>query len=230
MKYTNNSNNQVIKKKFKLKKKWRFWRVFKRYCLLRGTSTRFFKFRLVFDRKRVIWYNFRNVYGSQAKHWTYYRRFKKFACGVRFLKVLVQLETRLNVFALRVGFEKTLTAVNSLINSCFLIVNNQYKTKNFLVTNGDLVYRSLPTWIYTKKLFFDPRVKFFFARRANWRTKRKFKYFWRIKKTGLMNYALINYKINSVVLVRKPLMGELILNRDKRLLSWQLIKKIYLLY
>jgi hypothetical protein len=51
-----NSTNKtfIIKKKFKLKKKWRFWRMFKRYCLLRGDTCRFFKFRLLFDRRRII--------------------------------------------------------------------------------------------------------------------------------------------------------------------------------
>lgn len=140
----------------------------------------------------------------------------------------MHLETRLNIFALRLGFAKTLGFANSLIESGIITINKQIKNKNFLVASGDLVCKAIKPknltqtdGVSTKLL--GPQVKFFvsyfFSQKRRWRKKRKFKYFWRIKKTAIVNYVLFNYKVNAVVLVRKPLMGEVLLKQDKRLVS-----------
>ena len=46
----------------------------------------------------------------------------------------------------------------------------------------------------------------------------------------IINYMQIHYNIYSGILLRKPLLGEILLSNYKRMLSKNLLKKIYTLY
>jgi hypothetical protein len=169
-----------------------------------------------------------------VKQSVYYKKLSKFAFGVRFVHVLTQLEVRFNILVLRLRFARTLAGANNLVASGTVTVNSKLKNKNFLVANGDLICKAIKL-VNTKNIVNsfeqrDPHIKFLFVRKKWRRKKKRVRYLWHIKRVLLMNYLLVNYKVRTAVLVRKPLMGEILLNRDKRLVSWQLIKKIYSLY
>lgn len=50
-------------------------------------------------------------------------------------------------------------------------------------------------------------------------------------KSGLcVNYMEINHKINTGVLLRRPFWGEILVNKQRKMLTVNLLKKVYFLY
>ena len=60
--------------------------------------------------------------------------------------------------------------------------------------------------------------------------KKIYKFFWLIKKNLIINYLEVNYRIFSFIQIRKPVIGEILLNNKSKMLSANLLKKIYFLY
>jgi hypothetical protein len=54
--------------------------------------------------------------------------------------------------------------------------------------------------------------------------------YWKSKSSLFLNFILINYLIFVAILIRRPLAGEILIKNNKKLLSLQMLKKIYFLY
>jgi hypothetical protein len=51
------------------------------------------------------------------------------------------------------------------------------------------------------------------------------------KKIALsLNYLELNYRILTGIVIRKPVLGEILISSSKKILSLSLLKKIYFLY
>lgn len=69
-----------------------------------------------------------------------------------------------------------------------------------------------------------------------WRRKNKL----RVKRISIfrfskkivlsLNYLEVNYKILTGIVIKKPVLGEILLNSSKKILSSTMLKKIYFLY
>lgn len=224
--------NKLNKKKFQ--KKWRFWRIFKKFFLKKKIK-KFDTIQYSLNKKRIIWHQMKILYGKKIKKLIYSKNQWKVAYNNDFFNCLVFLELRLNILLLRMKFVSKLLISNFLIKNNFVLVNNNIKKKNYIVKIGDILSLSLSS----SNIFFKRRNKII------WRKLRKLRnfkvknfkklcwpkhLFWRSKNNLILNFILINYKILKGILLRKPLIGEILIKNNKKLLCLQLLKKIYFLY
>jgi hypothetical protein len=89
----------------------------------------------------------------------------------------------------------------------------------------------------TKPRFFPTKWRKFLWRK--WRKRAKFNKLI-IKRMPLfrfskkivvsLNYLEVNYKILTGIIIKKPLLGEILLGSSKKILSSTMLKKIYFLY
>jgi hypothetical protein len=70
------------------------------------------------------------------------------------------------------------------------------------------------------------------ARFIFWKIRRasNFNMYWVKKQNTTINYLEINYKIPAGILIKKPFLKELYLNRQKKILTNNILKKIYFMY
>lgn len=228
-----NKWNKLNKKKFQ--KKWRFWRIFKIF-FKKKKITKFDTIQYSFNKKRIIWHQMKILYGKKIKKLIYSKNQWKVAYNNDFFNCLVFLELRLNVLLLRIKFVSKLLISNFIIKNNFILVNNNYNNKkNYIVKIGDVLSlsSSLNLRVYKRR------------KKIIWRKLRKLRnfkvknfkkicwpklLFWRTKNNLILNFILINYKVLIGILLRKPLIGEILIKNNKRLLCLQLLKKIYFLY
>lgn len=217
----------------KLKKKWRFWRLFKRFFLKRKKLKMFPRLAWIFNQKRVIWHNLYTLYGREIKKLKYKKTQTKFLFGIRFFKVLAYFELRLDILLVRLGWVSSRFVGVDLINKGNILINGKtQKNSHFLVKIGDIIQKTLSKPL--KKRFFLLKWRKFKWNR--WRRySRKFKInapraFWLFKKNLTVNFLEVNYKIFSCIALRQPLAGEVLLDKQKRLWSTKILKKIYFLY
>lgn len=217
--------------KIKFQKKWRFWRVFKFY-FLKKKKKKFNTLQYNFNKKRIIWHQMKNLYGKKIKKLVYSKTQWKIAYNNNFYNYLVFLELRLNILLIRIKFVSKLLIANFIIKNNFILINNNIKKKNYIVKIGDIISLSLSlnNKLYKRK------------KKLTWRDLKKFKrnfikklwwpkhLFWCSKNNLILNFIIINYKILVGILLRKPLIGEVLIKNNKKLLSLQLLKKIYFLY
>lgn len=50
------------------------------------------------------------------------------------------------------------------------------------------------------------------------------------KQNTILNYLEINYKIPALILIKQPFLKELYLNKQPRMLTNIILKKIYFIY
>lgn len=226
------SNASLLKTKFK--KKWRFWRQFKFFFLKNKKKNFFTKLKWFFNQKRIVWHQLSSIYGKKIKNLAYSNNQSKVIFNTRFFNLLIYLENRLNILLLRIGFSFKLLEANKFIYSKNVFINNQLKNCNYLVKVGDIITCSLLSSFHRK------RFKCLKWRRFKWIKWRKLKknsfknniikFFWRSKKNLIINYVEINFKIFSAIILRKPLIGEVLINNNNKMLSLNLLKKIYFIY
>lgn len=226
------SNTLLLKKKFK--KKWRFWRQFKFFFLKNKKKNFFTKLKWFFNQKRIVWHQLSSIYGKKIKNLAYSNNQSKVIFNVRFFNLLIFLESRLNILLLRIGFGFKLLEVNNLIKSNNIVINNQHKQCNYLVKVGDIIKCIFPKFLKQKRF---KRLKWRRFKWIKWRKLKKesfknnlIKFFWLSKKNLIINYVEINFKIFSAIILRKPLMGEILINNNNKMLSLNLLKKIYFIY
>ena len=135
---------------------------------------------------------------------------------------------------LRVKFVYKLLIANYLIKNKFILINNKSTKKNYIVKIGDTINLFLTVLINKKR---KKKIKWRLLKALrNFRIKRLKRLnwykplFWRSRKTLVLNFIVINYKILVAILIRKPLLGEILIKNNKKLISLQLLKKIYFLY
>jgi len=245
-KYNNNSKvaSSVVKisnflqyrKKAKLKKKWRFWRSFKFYFLRKKSLSYFSKLKWLFNQNRIMWHHFSNLYGKNIKYLVFKKTKTKLAFGKPFFNILSFLELRLNILLVRMRFASKLLEADSLITGKLVYVNGFLKQKHYLVRVNDIV-KKVPLFSKKSLRFFSKKWRYF--KWKKWRRKARFNgkivkvvsMFRFSKKIALsLNYLELNYRILTGIVIRKPVLGEILISSSKKILSLSLLKKIYFLY
>lgn len=245
-KYNQNSKiSSVVKissflqyrKKAKLKKKWRFWRSFKFYFLRKKSLSYFSKLKWLFNQNRIMWHHLSNLYGKQIKYLVFKKTKTKLAFGKPFLTTLSFLELRLNILLIRMRFASKLLEANTLIAGKLVSVNGSFKQKTYLVRVNDIVKKTSLASNKPVLRFFAKKWRHFSWKK--WRRRTKFNtklvkhvsMFRFSKKIALsLNYLELNYKILTGIVIRKPVMGEILISSSKKILSFSMLKKIYFLY
>jgi ribosomal protein S4 len=223
------SKNQEKKK---LKKKWRFWREFKFFFLNNQKKKFFTRLKWICNQKRIIWHQISSMYGKKIKNLAYNTKKYKLTFNSRFFNLIIFLETRLNIVILRLGLCSKLLHANKHITNYKVHVNNRRKNENYIMKIGDILHFSILLTNFSIK----KRFKNLLWRRFQWRNLKKnsqknfINFFWISKQNVIINYFETNYKISSTIMIRKPLIGETLINNNKKLLTSNLLKKIYFLY
>lgn len=226
--------------KYKLKKKWRFWRQFKKFFLGRKKKKILFhKLNWAFFQKRIAWHQLSSLYSHSIKNLIHKKNQTKVMFGARFFKMISLLELRLNVLALRMHLSSKLSEVNSLIATGDICLNGLKCHKNTIVCVGDIVSRkiegSTKAHVRTKRLNWR-RWKWRKWRRQNKNLQKQSNYalskpaFKKIKTNFTANYIEMNYRIQAGVVIKKPILGEVLLNNKNRMLRSALLRKVYFLY
>lgn len=226
----------VKKKKFKffrrkLKKKWRFWRSFKFFFLRRYQKKNFF-FKLIwnFNYKRILWHQLSSIYGKKIKNLVYSRSKSKKLFNKKFIDILCCLELRLNILLLRICFSDKLIKSNQLIKKGKIKVNGFVKHQNYIVLKNDFICY----FNFSKTLRINKRKwrRYMWKRWKRIKGKNKFirSIFFSLKKNYVFNFIEINYRFFLAIVLRKPLLGEIIYKNKKQLLTRKILHKIYFLY
>lgn len=235
--YKNNLFSHLVSKNT-TKKKWRYWRNFKLLLLNNNKKKNFIKLNRLYKEKCLIWHQVSNLYGSKIKNLTYIKN--QIVFNSKFFYYLISIETRLNIIILRIRLFIKLLIVNYYIYKRRIVVNNTIKSYNYIIKIGDTI-QYLP---FTNIDLHKNNYKFFLWQKWNRLQWRKWKYylkcniynlplqnfFWLSSKCSIINYIELNYKVFSAVILRYPLLGEIILNKNKKLLSVFILKKIYFMY
>lgn len=221
-------------KKFKLQKKWRFWRAFKKYNFSKRKKKIFLKLKNFFFIQNIIKKQFISFYGIKRFSRMF---FKKNQClfnfDFNFFKILCFLELKLNILSFRLFNFTNILEVNKFILDGFIIVNNKNFKKNYLVVVNDILQQ-----IFKKKVWY--LINFKCKKKIGWRkfnwfkwkkSKRKnfISFFWCIKKHLIVNYVEFNYKVLTGIIIMYPTIGEILLLNKKRNYSKVLLSKLYLI-
>lgn len=227
------------KKKTKLKKKWRFWRAFRRYFLSKKKKTFFLKLRWSFSQRRAVSKHFLSLYGKSLSKFLS-RVHKGSNICKRFVNLIPLLELKFDILLLRTKFASTVEESRLLIQNGNALINGVKKNPNYLVKVNDVFEKAY--------LINSIRSVYFFSflrrwRRYKWRIwyrlhKKKFERYRKhqysligLKKKNLIfNYLETNYRIFSGIVLRRPLIGEILLGNKNKILKRSLLKKLYFLY
>ena len=231
-----------VRKKTKLKKKWRFWRSFKFYFLRKKSLSYFSKLKWFFNQTRIIWHYFTSLYGKKIKSLVFNKASNKIAFGRSFIAIIAFLELRLNILLLRMRFATKQLESNTLINKGFILVNGVLKTKNYLARINDIIKKTivLPllyvsrinnrVWRHKWRKYKWRSHKKILKRRAWQNGKKRRNAFWLSKTVLSVNYLEINYVIWACLILKLPTFGEVLISRSKKYLSSTMLKKIYFLF
>jgi len=226
------------KKHRKLKKKWRFWRGFKQYFINNRKLTFFKKLQWNFNERRLIWHQLSQIYLPKIKN-----KFSK-RQDTKFFFVLNNLEFRLPVILLRSRFYTKINNCYESIKKRLICINGVIiKDKSYLLQKLDLYQKRRHInnhFNKNKNKKYLNRIKRLKWRRFRWKKARFI--FWKIRRqsnfnlylnkriNNYFNFLEINYKIPAGIVIKKPFVNEIIINKQKSLLSYQILKKIYFLY
>lgn len=218
----------------KLKKKWRFWRVF-RFYFLRTKKKHFFpKIKWLFNQRRIIWHQLAVIYGKKIKNWAYTNHKSKIIFNSKFGSILCKLELRLNILMLRMNFVNKLQQADSFISDGNIVVNGVCKHKRYSLQKSDVI--SLKFSILKigdskrfKKLRWKPHNWRKWRRKTRKNQKRRNMYYL-LRKNFLFNFMEINYYYYFGILLRFPLLGEIVSRNKKNLLTSRLLQKILFIY
>ena len=231
----NKSKFTVVRsfKKHKLKKKWRFWRTFKFFFLKNKTLRFFSKIKWFFNQKRILWHHLSTVYGKKIKYLAFKKISKKIAFGSFFFFTLAFFELRLNILIVRMRFAGKLLMANEFINNGSVLVNNKKRSIHYLTRVNDVVQKQLQKG-GLKKLKILKRRKWKayiwrkWKKKKKWSKERKSPY---LRRQALyLNFIELNYRILSGIIIRKPMLGEILLVSQKKLIASTMLKKLYYLY
>jgi len=217
----------------KLKKKWRFWRVF-RFYFLRSKKKNFFpKINWLFNQRRIIWHQLSVIYGKKIKNWVYTNHKSKKIFNSKFGSILCKLELRLNVLLVRMGFVNKLRQADFFIFEGKVKVNFFVKHKRYSVCKNDLIFFII-TFAKIRHLKRFKKNRWKYSKWKKWKIQSKNKRFQRIffslKKNFIFNFMEINYYYYFSTLLRPPLLGEISYRNKKRFLTSRLLQKIYFIY
>jgi ribosomal protein S4 len=218
--------------KKKLKKKWRFWREFKFFFLNNQKKNFFTRLKWICNQKRIIWHQISSIYGKKIKNLAYNTNKYKLAFNSRFFNLLVFLETRLNIVLLRLAFFLKLLQANKSIIAKNVFVNKKSKNSNYILKSGDILNVSVIFYnTLSKKRFKNLSWRYFQWRNLKKKNQKNFiNFFWVSKQNLILNFFETNYKTYYSIMLRFPLIGEILISNNQKLLTSNLLKKIYFLY
>lgn len=188
-----------------------------------------------------MWHYVSSLYGKQIKFLVFKKTKKKTAFGKPFFSIMVFLELRLNILLVRMRFVSKLLEANSIVSKGLVHVNGFLKKKSYLVRLNDIIRKQV---VVNRSIEQNKKIRFFYKKwqKFTWRKWRKQT---RVNKLGekrlsifrfskkivlSLNYLEINYKILSGIVLKRPALGEILLNSSKKILSSTMLKKIYFLY
>lgn len=152
-------------KKFKLKKKWRFWREFKQKLLFDKVHV-LIKFKWLFNHKRLLNHQYLTDYSihMQSKIKQIY---KKKISKARLFSYLFNLGYRVDILSMRLFKIKSIKWVWFLLYFGYLTINLKKKKKNYIVQINDLIFGwfLLKNILLLRKLrtrFYKPKTLYYF--------------------------------------------------------------------
>ena len=224
------SNNFILRK---VKKKWRFWRVF-RFFFLRSQKKNFFtKIKWFFNQRRILWHQLSVVYGKKIKNFVYSNHKSKKIFNSKFGSILCKLELRLNILIVRMGFIDKLRMADQFIQEGKVTVNFFIKHRRYLIRINDLIcFTNFFLKSHNFKRF--KKISWRYSKWNKWKKQSKNKKFRQIyfslKKSFIYNFMEINYYYSFSILIRHPLIGEISYRNKKNFLTTCLLQKVYFFY
>ena len=178
------------------------------------------------------------MYGKKIKQIIYVNHSSKKIFNSKFNRLLIKLELRLNILLFRINFTKKLLFVNSLKTAFF--VNGKIKHSNYQIRLNDLIYNTNTKGVFFSKLKNCLNFSFWRWRKFRNKYKKQIRFFFKFKNQQrifflfqqniVFNFIEINHFIYSGILIRLPLLGEIIYKTKKRFLFSGLLQKIHYLY
>ena len=192
-------------KKFKLKKRWRFWREFKK-CLLFDKSHIFIKFKWLHNHKRLFNHQFLESYSvaitSKLKQF-----YKKKTNRPRLFKFLTNIEYRLDILSIRVFKIRSLKWISILLYFGYITVNLKKKRRYYILQLDDLIFG----WFLFKNYLF----LFQLIKRLN-------------KPKKLYNFLEFESFLNSFICLSFPIKNIYKNSSSDHLMCKKFIKYMYL--
>lgn len=223
-------------KRFKLKKKWRFWRFFKRYFLKSKKRKFFIRLKWLFFQRRIIWRQMVVLYGKAFKKKVFKIHEKKF--GKCFFRLLSYLELRLNVFLVRINFVSKILDANKIISKKQVLVNFRSKKLGYLIKVNDLIEDRSS---HNIRKAYKRCIKFW--RRFSWHRWRRARFVrykirclrstlrWNVIRFAVIrNFVEIRQKTSLCVLLRNPFWGEIFIEKKRLYLLPKFIRKVFYFY
>jgi len=197
--------HSVSTKRFKLKKKWRFWREFKKYLLF-DKSHIFVKFDWLYNNKRLLNHQFLESY-STAVTLKLKQFYKNKISKPRLITFLSNIEYRLDVLTLRIFKVKSIKWIWILLYFGYITINLKKKSRSYVLQRGDLIFG----WFLLKNFLFVFRL----TKRLN-------------KPCKLYNFLEFESFLNTFICLRFPIKYIRDTSGDDRLISKKFIKYMYL--
>ena len=198
-------STKVVTKKFKLKKKWRFWREFKRYFLYDKTHI-LIKFKWLHNYKKILNHQYLESYnvGLQSK---ICRIYKKKISKSRLFSYLLNFDYRIDILSMRIFKIKRLKLTWALLYFGYLTVNFKPVTRYYILKVNDIIFG------------------FFLLINFNFIYKIRFK---RRNSRQLYSFLERESKINTFICLTPPIRYSTIISNKERLISKKFIRYTYL--
>jgi len=182
--------------KFKLLKKFRFWRSFKKIFLRKKRKNFFLRFVWLFNNKRILLHHFKAIYGYSLKKLVFTPCYK-YCFNAHLFDFFSHIEMLLYVLLVRVKFYLKIIESLSHIKKKILSINgNIIVYPKYLVSVGDILQKC-------RLQLFSKRLRFYkyLWRRDRWK-KVKYKRSRLSKKRYISIYKFSKKKIYLLILYR----------------------------
>lgn len=218
----------------KLRKKWKFWREFKKFFLRRKKKVIFYRISDFFKERLILLHQMKAIYGKGLKNLNYKKNHMKRFYGCQFFNLIIYLELRLSVLVQRMYLAKDFLDAKQGILLKEIQVNGVSCSKNYLVCVGDIIKKEIKAVENKKRYKLLKSWRRWSWKKWRWKMKQISMYqqsfYWCTKKSYCLNYIEMNYKIGAGILLKIPSIGEILLKNNRRLLSENLLRKIYNVY
>ena len=204
------------------------------FFFIKKKKSLFLRLRLFFYYQKLIKHQILKFYGKSLTKFIFTKNQTKFVSDSKFFNMLSLIELRINILVSRM-FSIRLLVVNTLMLKDNIRVFNRLRPKSYIVPVNSTIKCN-----YSKiKLTITNWYKVINWRWYNWRQwKEKCKrlggllsgLFWIIKHFLSVNYFETHKRIFVGVLLRKPVLGEILVGSKKLILHRAVLSKIYLVY
>ena len=216
----------------KLLKRYRFWRSFKYFFLFKKKIWHFTQFKWLFNNKRILKHQFLHLYGNSLKKICFNHK-AVYGFNTIFYSLLSKIEFRVMIYLCRIRFCFNLKASCKLICDRVISINGNIAIKrSTLVTIGGTVAKSIFLRLRVRRpcVHMWRWYRWGHARSKIRRNRRRRYTNVFIYPSIITNYIEINYKIMTSLLIRFPLYGEILINKNRKMCIKRLYKQLYYLY